>query len=225
MTHLLLALASAYLLGSIPFGYLIGRMVGGIDIREHGSHNIGATNVGRVLGWKWFPVVFLLDFLKGAVPVAWIGYDALGRDWGGLQTVDAAALCGLVAMLGHMFPLYLGFRGGKGVATGAGVVLLLVPLPGLIAVGCFLLVLAVTRMVSLGAVVAAAGLMASRLLLTWPQMMAPDNIVVTLFCLLGGMLVILRHRHNIVRVLNGTEPRLGIRPALASATTPQEPAL
>jgi glycerol-3-phosphate acyltransferase PlsY len=211
MLLLVLALAAAYLLGAIPFGYLLARMVRGIDIRAHGSKNIGATNVGRVIGWKWFPAVFLLDFAKGAGPVAWVAYAMADADWGGLQAVDAAALCGLAAMIGHMFPIYLGFRGGKGVATGAGVVLLLVPLPGLMAVGCFLVILALTRIVSLGAILAAAGLMVGRLALTWPEPFSAENLFVTCFCLLGGVLVIVRHRHNIVRLLHGTEPKIGQR--------------
>jgi acyl phosphate:glycerol-3-phosphate acyltransferase len=220
MAFLLFALILAYLIGSIPSGYLIARMIQGIDIRQYGSKNIGATNVGRVIGWKWFPLVFLMDFAKGAAPVAWIGYDALGTNWGGLQPVDAAALCGLAAMVGHMFPIYLGFRGGKGVATGAGVVLFLVPVPGLIAVGCFLVFLALTRIVSLGAILAAVGLMAGRLALTWPESFSPENVMVTCFCLLGGLLVMVRHRHNIARLRHGTEPRLGRRASAKSALPP-----
>lgn len=222
MAFLLVALILSYLIGSIPSGYLVAKMARGIDIRQHGSKNIGATNVGRVIGWKWFPLVFLLDFAKGAVPVAWIGYEALGTKWGGLQPVDAAALCGLAAMIGHMFPIYLGFRGGKGVATGAGVVLLLVPVPGAIAIGCFLFFLALTRMVSLGAIIGAVGLMAARIAVTWPEPFAKDNILVTCFCLLGGLLVIVRHRHNIARMLQGTEPRLG-RTAPATPVLPPPP--
>src|SRR5437870_3812335 len=128
-----LALLAAYLVGAIPFGYLIAR-ARGVDIFHAGSGNIGATNVGRVLGRRFGLVVFALDFAKGAVPVALSGllpaeaHDALGLP-NALRV--GVALCSL---LGHLFPVYLGFRGGKGVATGAGTVAVLVPGPAVLAI-------------------------------------------------------------------------------------------
>src|SRR6476469_8125134 len=121
----LLTLLAAYLVGSIPFGYLIAR-ARGVDIFHAGSGNIGATNVGRVLGRKFGILVFALDFAKGAVPVAVAGAIADGAD--GLPGLLPSG-AGLFAFLEHLVPVYLGFRGGKGVATGAGAVSVLVPGP------------------------------------------------------------------------------------------------
>src|SRR5947209_7857227 len=117
----------SYLVGAIPFGYLIGR-ARGVDIFEHGSGNIGATNVGRVLGRRFGILVFLLDFAKGALPVL------MAARLCGLTELEVPAqslevTAGLAAFLGHLFPVYLRFRGGKGVATGAGVVAMLLPVP------------------------------------------------------------------------------------------------
>ena len=152
-----LLLLAAYLIGAIPFGYLIGRMLG-VDLFEEGSGNIGATNTGRVLGWKLGILVFVLDFLKGVVPVAAIvplarlldpeAATALGSPEA--LRVGAAAL----AFLGHLFPIYLGFRGGKGVATGAGTIFVLVPGPAALAVLGWIVVLVSSRIVSLASLVA-----------------------------------------------------------------------
>src|SRR5262249_39201822 len=130
-TPLLLCLVAvcAYLIGAVPFGYLAGRLKG-IDGRKHGSGNVGATNVGRLLGTGWGVLVFVLDFAKGAGPVA-VAQFLLPQP----EDVPAdtlAVLAGVSAFLGHLFPVYLGFKGGKGVATGAGVVAVLVPLLTLI---------------------------------------------------------------------------------------------
>src|SRR5208283_6016922 len=141
----------SYLVGAIPFGYLISRTKG-VDILHQGSGNIGATNVGRVLGRRFGILVFLLDFAKGAVPVA----VALGlRDRAGAETTallgpSGLGVCaGLAAFLGHLFPVYLRFRGGKGVATSAGVVAVLLPWPALGAVLTWVAVVCSTRYVSL----------------------------------------------------------------------------
>src|SRR5262245_54563182 len=122
----LLGILLSYLVGAIPFGYLIARSRG-VDIFHAGSGNIGATNVGRVLGRRFGILVFVLDFLKGAVPVALMSWWQGSRD-------GAAVAAGLAAFVGHMFPIYLGFRGGKGVATGTGVVAVLLPGPAVGAV-------------------------------------------------------------------------------------------
>ncbi|HKA08678.1 MAG TPA: glycerol-3-phosphate 1-O-acyltransferase PlsY [Gemmataceae bacterium] len=207
-----LALVAAYLIGAIPFGYLIAR-AHGVDIFQAGSGNIGATNVGRVLGRKYGILVFVLDFAKGAVPVAlsWLlpaeAHDALGLP-NALRV--GVALC---AFLGHMFPVYLGFRGGKGVATGAGTVLVLVPGPAALAILMWLAVVASTRTVSLASI-AAAGMLCAARLLSVPDPFARDGVVVTGFCLAGSALMILKHRANIARVLNGAENRLEDKPML-----------
>src|SRR5215213_5317293 len=140
----LLTLLAAYLIGAIPFGYLIAR-ARGVDIFHAGSGNIGATNVGRVLGRKLGLLVFALDFAKGAVPVALVGLlPAEAHE--ALHLPDALRVgVALGTFLGHLFPVYLGFRGGKGAATGAGTVFVLVPGPAAFAILTFAAVLATTR--------------------------------------------------------------------------------
>jgi len=206
----LLALVAAYLIGAIPFGWLIARSRG-IDIFHAGSGNIGATNVGRVLGRKFGLLVFALDFAKGAVPVAAAGHSPADAH-AALELPDAlrvgVALC---AFLGHLFPVYLGFRGGKGVATGAGTVFVLMPGPAALAVLAWAAVVGATRTVSLGSVVAAGALCAARLL-SVPDPFGRGSVVVTGFCLAGTGLVLLKHRANLARLARGTESRLEDKP-------------
>src|SRR5829696_2201382 len=207
-----LALLAAYLIGAIPFGWLIARSRG-VDIFHAGSGNIGATNVGRVLGRKWGTLVFALDFAKGAVPVALAGllpaetHEALGPP-------DAlrvgVALC---TFLGHLFPVYLGFRGGKGVATGAGTVFVLVPGPAALAILTWAAVVGATRTVSSGSIVAAGMLCAARLL-SVRDPFGTEAVAVTLYCFAGALLTIVKHRANVARLWNGTENRLEDRPML-----------
>jgi acyl-phosphate glycerol 3-phosphate acyltransferase len=194
------------LIGAIPFGYLIARWQG-VNIFEAGSGNIGATNVGRVLGKRFGILVFVLDFAKGAVPVAiasWIARNGATRlspdGW-----LEIAA--GLAAFLGHLFPVYLRFHGGKGVATGAGVVAVLLPGPGLGALAVWVVVLALTRYVSLASLAAVVALCGFRLAVQ-PRPFAEGNQASTLFCFVAAALVFLRHRGNIVRLLSGKENRL-----------------
>src|SRR6516164_7300951 len=129
MLPLTLIILASYLLGSIPFGYLVARWKG-VDILHQGSGNIGATNVGRVLGKRLGILVFVLDFAKGALPTAAARWAEQAQN-PGTQTDVLPVVAGLAAFVGHMFPVYLRFRGGKGVATGAGVVTVLLPLPAL----------------------------------------------------------------------------------------------
>ncbi len=182
----------AYLLGSVPTGLLVGRLVGGIDVRRAGSGNIGATNVGRLLGMKWGVLVFLLDAGKGAAAVGLVAY--------GLP-VSAKILCGLASILGHVFPLFLAFRGGRGVATACGVTLLLTPLPAAVSFGVWLLVLACTRYVSAASMSAAATLPPAVWLLDGRR-------EVLLFASVAAVLVIGRHVPNIRRLAAGTEHRV-----------------
>src|SRR5262249_55166824 len=155
--------------------------------------NIGATNVGRVLGRRWGLVVFGLDFAKGAVPVCIAGQ--LGEAGSVLPV-----LAGVATLLGHLFPAYLRFHGGKGVATGAGVVAVLVPLPFLAAFLAWLTVFVGSRIMSLASLLAAGLLCLARLVLT-PHPWAPDEAVVTAFCLAAAGLVVLRHHANVRRLL------------------------
>ena len=200
----------AYLVGAIPFGYLVGR-ARGVNLFRVGSGNIGATNAGRSLGRPYGIAVFVLDFLKGTLPVAFV--EPLAKLWSAdaveelrppeLLRVGAAAF----AFLGHLFPVYLGFRGGKGVATGAGAVAVLVPIPFAIAVGTWLLAVLATRLVSVASIAAVAALAAARLIFKLDPF-ADLNWLVTAFCSVGSIIVIAKHRSNLVRLNNGTEGRI-----------------
>ncbi|HEY7425796.1 MAG TPA: glycerol-3-phosphate 1-O-acyltransferase PlsY [Gemmataceae bacterium] len=206
-----LTLLLSYLVGAIPFGYLVARGRG-VDILKQGSGNIGATNVGRVLGRPFGVLVFLLDFAKGAVPALlarlWASANALELPPDSLPVAAAVA-----AFLGHLFPIYLRFRGGKGVATAAGAVSVLLPGPALVALLAWFVVVIASRYVSLASLTAAAVLCVVRLLLT-PQPWNEDHRVVTLFCLIATGLIFVRHRANIGRLLRGNENRLKETPAM-----------
>lgn len=201
----------SYLIGSIPFGYLVAR-ARGVDILKQGSGNIGATNVGRVLGRPFGLLVFLLDFAKGAGP-------ALGaRLWASAQELalppDSLAVAAAVAaFLGHLFPIYLRFRGGKGVATAAGAVVVLLPGPAVAALLAWLAVALASRYVSLASLTAAVVLCLHRFLFT-PRPWGDGNRIVTLFCLVAAGLIFLRHRANIDRLVRGNENRLKETPAM-----------
>lgn len=216
----LLALAS-YFVGAIPFGLLVGKLKG-VDIREHGSRNIGASNAGRVLGRKYFGVVFALDLLKSLVPMA-IASAIVWHVPGGDRTQLTFLLwlgVGLAAILGHVFPIYLKFRGGKGVATSAGVVLGLFPyftLAGLTSVVTFLIVLKASKYISLSSIAAAVvfpvAYVTLGLIRHWPLTGRQLPLLVLAFFMAG--LVIWRHRTNITRLRAGTENKIRSGPAAA----------
>ncbi len=196
MTRLLPWILASYLVGAIPTSYLVVRLVKGQDLRLLGSGNLGATNLYRVLGWRYAVPVGLFDMLKGAIPV--LMFAPLAGD----RAVVALAL-GAAAVIGHVFPVFLGFRGGKGVATGAGVVLGLAPLAFLAAFTTWAVVVKLSGYVSLGSVLAAAVLPPAVYLLH------PDRRpMILLFVLLAALIIIL-HRKNIVRLIAGTENRFG----------------
>lgn len=192
--HILLTVLAGYLLGSISFSYLIGKYTAGIDIREHGSGNAGATNTLRVLGKRAAAVVFLADGLKGALAV-WIGYLITGSDAG-------MAVSGLGAIAGHNWPVFFGFRGGKGVATTIGVIVSVAFLPALYSGILAILLLLVTRIVSLASLTFLTLLPFSILLSDKPA---------AYFWMSIGMAIMSywRHRSNIVRLLQGKENRIG----------------
>lgn len=197
----------AYLSGSIPWGLLVARWGRGIDIREHGSKNIGATNVWRTLGWRWGLSVFLLDFAKGAVPVWGLRFAAARF---GLANPEAwAVACGAAAVIGHMYPVWLGFKGGKGVATAVGVVGVLAPLAAGITALTWIVVLAVGRMVSLASIVGAIVFAAVQLGWVVPPSQWAAQWPVALFSVVVPLLILVRHRTNIVRILRGEEHRFG----------------
>lgn len=194
-------LVLAYLLGSIPFGYLLVRFVRKEDIRAVGSGNIGATNVARAGSRGLGLLTLLLDAAKGLAAVLWARHLAPGSP--GMPS-SLAVGAAMAAVLGHVFPVWLRFRGGKGVATALGVFLALIPEVALGAMAVFGLVVATTRLVSLASIVAAVFLPVLALLLE------PDRSVVYLAGVSSiALLVIAKHQGNIVRLLNGTEPRFG----------------
>jgi glycerol-3-phosphate acyltransferase PlsY len=198
-------LALAYLAGSVPFGYLTGRVVGKIDIRQHGSGNVGATNVGRVLGSRWGLVVLVLDLLKGLVPVAVLPY--LFFSAGDAARVHWQVAAGTVAILGHMFPCWLGFRGGKGVATALGVIVCLGGWATVAAAAAFGLSFAIWRIVSLSSILAALSFAACQIVRLWPELFAQNQWSLTVFSLLVPVLIVVRHRGNIARLWRGEEPK------------------
>ncbi len=187
--------ALAYLAGSVPFAMVIVRLLTGKDIRKVGSGNIGATNATRAAGWPAGLLVLVLDVAKGAGPVLLMqAYDPAAR-W-----VGAAAVA---AVLGHCFPVWLRFRGGKGIATGFGAFLPIVPVPLALAAGVWIVVLALRRTVSLASVLAAASLP------IWTAFTGSNAGPTVQATTAFAVLVILRHHRNIRRLAEGTEPRLG----------------
>jgi len=201
----LLVLLAGYLLGSIPFGWLAGHWLAGLDLRQEGSGSTGATNVLRVLGKGPALAVFLLDVLKGTAAVLLakavlqpLGFSTIS-DWG----VVAA---GLAALAGHIWPLWLGWKGGKAVATGLGMLLGLTWPVGLACFGIFLATLSLSRIVSLSSVVAALSLPLLMLISFGMSGLRPAYLSLAL---LTTALVLWRHRSNLQRLIAGTEPRLG----------------
>jgi glycerol-3-phosphate acyltransferase PlsY len=189
---------AGYLLGSIPFGILLTRLFGGGDIREAGSGNIGATNVTRVVGPLAGVLTLVLDGLKGAAAV-----------WLAARFSNSSAMwmtaAGVAALIGHCFPVWLKFRGGKGVATAAGMFLALCWPAALGAIGIFLLVVIFFRFVSLGSIAAAASMPLLIYLLWAPHLAPPASVTVGAFA--AAMLVVYKHDGNIQRLVEGREPR------------------
>ena len=204
MLPLLLVLAS-YLAGSIPFGLMIGRAVKGIDLRQHGSGNIGATNAGRVLGKKWGFICLGLDALKGLLPV-WL-LPKLLFDAADPALPHLVVLAGVSTIVGHMFSCWLGFRGGKGVATSLGVVSMLSPFGMLAALMMFIISFVVWRIVSLSSMLAAAAFSAYQLVTLKPSPFAANSWSQGLFAIAVPLLIVIQHRANLRRLLRGDEPR------------------
>jgi acyl phosphate:glycerol-3-phosphate acyltransferase len=204
MLRLAVVLVGSYLLGSLPFGYLAGR-IGGIDIRKAGSGNIGATNVVRVLGKRYGYPVFVLDFLKGFAAVKISTAIAMGArpEWGSPEMFGI--LAAVVVVIGHSFPLWLKFRGGKGVATSAGALFGLMPLATLIAVVIWISVFWFTRYVSVASVVTAVVLPLVIFIMTWLNQMHGKALFYSSLCI--AAVVIWRHHSNLSRLLHGREPR------------------
>jgi len=195
-----LAILAAYLLGATPTSYIAGKLGRGIDLREHGSKNLGATNVYRILGWKYAVPVALFDIAKGAIPVLffsrWVG--AAEHPW-------LPVAVGGAAVLGHMFSPYVSFKGGKGVATAAGMFLALAPIAVLIAIVAWGICLWLTGYVSLSSIIAVLSVPLSIALLQ------PHSPYVFWASVALVALIIFAHRRNIARLLAGTENRFRTR--------------
>ncbi len=221
MTFWLVTLTAAvcsFLIGGIPFGLLLPRLKG-VDIRKIGSGNVGAMNVGRALGRRWFAAVFLLDMAKGLIPTILAGSLLLGMDYTDSPTGAVGNLCwlfiGICAVLGHNYSPFLGFRGGKGVSTSLGVALGVYPdlaLPALLCFGVWVIGIGLTRMSSVGSVL--GGVMFPVLYLVLPGRSSEplaERWPFLAFTLVTAALILVRHRSNISRILAGTEARVGRR--------------
>ena len=207
----------SYLIGSIPNSIIISKAVRGIDIRNHGSGNAGGTNVMRVLGWKYGLVVIFLDALKGAIAVVIISRLFYGPlPFENVSPFDDFTLvqiiAGMSAVIGHIWTVFAGFKGGKGIATALGMLLTLITVDMLIAVGVFGLVVLISRYVSLGSIIAAISVPAT--------LFIRENLFhvdipgySTLFPFIIGVtaLVIFTHRKNLVRIFNGNESKISFR--------------
>ena len=192
----------AYVLGSIPNALWVGKTFKNIDVREHGSKNTGSTNAARVLGPKLGVFTLILDILKGALPTYLgivLGANLLTRA-AGIDKLDIIVI-GMAAILGHTFSLFLKFKGGKAVATTLGVFLVLVPYAILILLVVFFVIFGLTKYVSLASIVSAVALPITVYLTT-------RHIPLTILGIIIGLLVIIRHKENIKRLINGTESKL-----------------
>ena len=203
MVTFVAVLLGSYLLGSIPFGYMAGR-IAGIDIRKAGSGNVGATNVVRVLGKRYGYPVFALDVLKGfgAVKISMLMFGQ-HMEWSSPEI--SGMLAATSSVLGHVFPCWLKFEGGKGVATAAGALLALTPIATLIGVAVWIIVFSLTRYVSLASIVATVALPIIILVIGSRDGHSGRLLVYSSVCV--AALVIWRHRSNLSRLVRGTEPR------------------
>ncbi|RPH74479.1 glycerol-3-phosphate 1-O-acyltransferase [bacterium] len=204
----------SYLIGSIPNSIIISKAVKGIDIREHGSGNAGGTNVMRVLGWKYGLLVILLDALKGVIVVVVVARLHYGSmPFQNITPFDDLTLiqiiAGISATIGHIWTIFAGFRGGKGIATALGMLLMIVTIDMLISIGIFIIVVAVSRYVSLGSIL---GAIAVPLTLVVRENILHVNIpgynTLLPFVIAVSLLVIYTHRKNVVRLLNGNESKV-----------------
>ncbi len=205
MPPAVLWLLASYFVGAIPTSYLLSRLFAGIDLRQHGSGNLGATNLYRVLGWKYAIPAALVDIAKGVIPVLVIAPQVS-------ESQLFALACGVAAIIGHVFSVFVGFKGGKGVATAAGVMLGLAPLALAVSAVIWVVLVRVTGYVSLGSIAAAAVLPIAVYALEDSR--TPALVWIAAAIAAG---VIILHRRNIERLIKGTENRFGRR----AASTPQ----
>lgn len=212
MLENVLYIVLAYLIGSVPFGYLAGKL-NGIDLREHGSKNIGATNAVRVLGKKWGIPVFVCDFLKGYVPL-YVVIQLLGEGKLELTQFSLESMLWVLGVmfaliLGHTFTCFLHFKGGKGVATTGGCLFALSPIIGLSALLTWILMMVLTRYVSLSSMVAGLAMMTAAGYEFWwvDGVLSSADITLLSLLMIIFVLVVYKHRTNIVRLCQGTEPK------------------
>lgn len=212
MLENVLYIVLAYLIGSVPFGYLAGKL-NGIDLREHGSKNIGATNAVRVLGKKWGIPVFVCDFLKGYVPlylvIRLLGDGKLELTQFSLESMLWVLGVMFALILGHTFTCFLHFKGGKGVATTGGCLFALSPIIGLSALLTWILMMVLTRYVSLSSMVAGLAMMTAAGYEFWwvDGVLSSADITLLSLLMIIFVLVVYKHRTNIVRLCQGTEPK------------------
>ena len=207
----------SYLVGSIPTSIIISKLFHGIDIREHGSGNAGGTNVMRVLGLKKGLLVIILDALKGAVAVVFVAR----LHYGGLPFQNVSPfddftlvhiIAGIAAVIGHIWTIFAGFRGGKGIATALGMLIMIVTIDMLVALGIFILVVSISRYVSLGSILAALSV---PLTLIFRENILHDHIqsygTLLPFVVAVSLLVVFTHRKNVMRLINGTENKISFK--------------
>ena len=209
MLEILIVLILSYLVGSIPTAIIAGKLLKKIDIREHGSGNAGATNVLRILGWKAALIVLLIDMLKGYAAVNWIVHlipDIYGIDTWAIYQI----LAGVAAICGHIWTIFAGFRGGKGVGTAAGVFLGLQPLPVLICLLVFVGVVYRTKYVSLGSMISAV-LLPTILLVQYFNLNKSIPIAHIAVAILLAVLIVLMHRKNMQRLIAGNENKISFK--------------
>lgn len=215
MISLLTVLGISYLLGSIPSSLWVGKIFHSIDIREHGSGNAGTTNTFRVLGWKSGVTVFVMDFMKGFASSYWVSMYAFNIGNGPIAPpgweADAFLMitCGLMAVIGHMFPILANFKGGKGAATACGMLFGIEPISISISFSVFLIITLTTRYVSLGSIISSAMYPISLLVMRYGFGYYVDGSII-IFAFIVATGIILKHKSNIGRLLNGTESKANI---------------
>lgn len=205
MLNLIFMIIIAYLVGSIPTAIIYGKIFRGIDIREHGSGNAGATNVFRVMGWKSGLIVLLIDITKGLIATLFIYKIAINSV--PFEPVLIQIIAGLSAVFGHIWTVFAGFKGGKGVGTGAGMIIGIIPEAVLAGLIIFIITVKLTRYVSLGSLLASITI---PFYLFFKKIFFQDSVskTIMLFALFIPILIIYTHRSNIVRLLNGTENKI-----------------
>ena len=203
MINIFLALLIGYLVGSIPTAIWMGKITKKIDIREHGSGNAGATNAIRVLGWKVGILVLIVDMFKGFIPVFYLPQYFPYPELGDLYPL----IIGVFTIIGHIFPVFAGFKGGKGVGTAAGAFAALIPLSFSIALILFILVVSLFRYVSLGSLLGAISIIISVPFMDYLEIQKVDNSVIYILIVLC-LFIIYMHRGNIVRLIKGEENKL-----------------